>query len=487
MDSSVYRGKLLAVIYCQSCHQLPDPALLDKETWVKNVLPGMGPRLGVFIFKGHEYPSKVQDLNIGRKFYPAVPLVNDQQWEDIINYYWASAPDSLAPIRRRETIRRGTDLFRVQVPAIHVNAASTSMVLFDTSSKEKTILMSRVIMPGIYRYNLQWKLLDSIFTKGPVVDILPEKKTAIVCNIGYLNPTDAKRGSIEKINFGQKTKNNTILLFDKLARPVQVIAADLNSDKKTDYLVCEFGNNLGSFSWMENMGGDKFSKHILRGFPGSIKAYVNDYNHDGLPDIWALFAQGDECIILFTNKGHGQFEAKKMLSFPAIYGSTYFELDDFNQDGFPDILYSCGDNADYSPVLKPYHGIYIYLNDGKNNFKQQYFFPMHGCFKAIARDFDGDGDLDIAAISFFPDNVHHPEESFFYLENRGGFQFRPYTIPGTEAGRWLTMDAGDFYGSGKPDIILGNFNLGNADSGNDLQKRKSPPFILLRNIMGNHK
>jgi hypothetical protein len=191
--------------------------------------------------------------------------------------------------------------------------------------------------------------------------------------------------------------------------------------------------------------------------------------------------------MLFTNRGHGQFEGKKILNFPAIYGSTYFELDDFNHDGFPDILYSCGDNADYSPVLKPYHGIYIYLNDGKNNFKRQYFFPMHGCFKAIARDFDGDGDLDIAAISFFPDNVHHSEEGFFYLENTGGLQFHPYTIPGTKAGRWLTMDAGDFYGSGKPDIILGNFNLGNADSTNDLQKKKSPPFIVLRNIMGHDK
>ena len=29
-------------------------------------------------------------------------------------------------------------------------------------------------------------------------------------------------------------------------------------------------------------------------------------------------------------------------------GSSYFELDDFNGDGFKDILYTCGDNADYT-------------------------------------------------------------------------------------------------------------------------------------------
>src|SRR4029077_15370304 len=140
----------------------------------------------------------------------------------------------------------------------------------------------------------------------------------------------------------------------------------------------------------------------------------------GLPDIWALFAQGDERIILYTNKGDGRFEEKNILSFPAVYGSTYFELDDFNGDGLPDILYTCGDNADFSPVLKPYHGVYIFMNDGNNNFKQKYFFPMYGCFKAIARDFDKDGDLDIAAISFFADYNNHPEESFVYLENKGG-------------------------------------------------------------------
>src|SRR5204863_935487 len=100
-------------------------------------------------------------------------------------------------------------------------------------------------------------------------------------------------------------------------------------------------------------------------------------------------------IFLFTNKGNGKFEEKQLLRFPSIYGSTYMELADFNKDGFPDIVYTCGDNADYSVVLKPYHGVYIYMNDGRNNFTKKYLFHINGCFKAMARDFDGDGDLDI--------------------------------------------------------------------------------------------
>ena len=163
--------------------------------------------------------------------------------------------------------------------------------------------------------------------------------------------------------------------------------------------------------------------------PGSINAIVQDYNHDGLPDIWALFSQGDESIVLFTNKGNGVFEQEQVLRFPSIYGSSHFELNDFNRDGYPDILYTCGDNADYSQVLKPYHGVYIFLNDGKNHFSQKFFYPIHGCYKAIARDFDGDGDLDIATISFFADYAHDPSEGFVYFENKGNWNFVPSTLP----------------------------------------------------------
>jgi hypothetical protein len=196
-----------------------------------------------------------------------------------------------------------------------------------------------------------------------------------------------------------------------------------------------------------------------------------------------LFAQGDEGIFLFTNKGHGKFEQEEVLRFQPIFGSSYFELADFNKDGYPDILYTCGDNADYSPALKPYHGVYIFLNDGNNHFKQEYFFPMYGCFKAIARDFDGDGDLDIAAISFFADYTNHPEESFIYLENKGGLDFQPYSIPNTSSGRWLTMDAGDLDGDGKIDLILGNFAIAPTSIKAAINWKEGPAFLVLKNII----
>ena len=133
------------------------------------------------------------------------------------------------------------------------------------------------------------------------------------------------------------------------------------------------------------------------------------------------------------------------------------ELVDFNKDGFDDIVYVWGDNADLTPILKKYHGIYIFLNDGNNGFRQTYFYQMNGAYKAMARDYDLDGDLDIAAISFFPDYARHPEESFIYLRNRGDMKFDDYSFPESPNGRWIVMDAGDMDGDGDIDLALGSF------------------------------
>ena len=81
---------------------------------------------------------------------------------------------------------------------------------------------------------------------------------------------------------------------------------------------------------------------------------------------------------------------------------------------------------------------------------QHYFFPINGCFRAVARDFDLDGDQDIAAISFFPDYKHRPEESFVYLQNSGNNQFEAFSVPQYSIGRWMTLDVGDLDGDGAP-------------------------------------
>ncbi|HYK43849.1 MAG TPA: VCBS repeat-containing protein [Parafilimonas sp.] len=473
-DASIREGKTLAAKYCASCHLLPDPSLLDSKSWENGVLPQMGPRLGIFYYGSRQYPSYVNDLNVGKNFYPAEPVISFDDWQHLIDYYAATSPDSLLPKSSPARIDYSSTMFQPQSPALRLNAPATSFIKITSQQ----IVVCDVVAKKLFRFNGSLNLIDSCDTRTAVTDVIIDSNQYTLCNTGVLNPNNGKFGLVGLINLAEQVSDTII---DKLMRPVQVSRADLDHDGKDDYLVCEFGNLSGALSWLQNTDTG-YVRHVIRPFPGAIKTYIDDYNHDGLPDIWALFAQGEESVFLFTNKGNGQLQQKEILRFPPSYGSSSFELDDFNKDGFPDIVYTCGDNADYSVILKPYHGVYIFINDGKNNFTQKYFFPINGCYKAIARDFDNDGDLDIATIAFFPDYVRRPEEGFVYLKNEGNFQFKPYTVNAAKNGRWLTMDAGDVDGDGKIDLVLGNFAVAPAMIRSTVDWKKQPQFLLLRNI-----
>ncbi len=204
-----------------------------------------------------------------------------------------------------------------------------------------------------------------------------------------------------------------------MARPTQTLSVDLVGDATEELLTCNFGYRTGRLSYWKRTADRAYTEVVLREEAGALQAQIQDTNEDGRNDLSVLFAQGDERIVRYENQGDDHFQEQVLLRFPPSYGSTSFERHDFNGDGHPDILYTCGDNADYSTILKPYHGVYLFLNRGDGTFEQTYFFPMHGAYRALARDYDQDGDLDIASIAFFADYVRAPERSFVYLENHG--------------------------------------------------------------------
>jgi hypothetical protein len=484
-EQSIKEGRILAAKYCISCHALPDPAWLDSKSWEKGVLPAMGPLLGIFEHNFQDYPSSKNDQYLDKNFYPSQPLLNRSQWQNIIDYYSATSPDTLIRQQRQDKIEMELPLFAVQTPAGSYLNATTSFIKINPTGIAQSLVISDALKKRTYLFNKELLMTDSFLNDGPVVDIEFGQNGMLACNIGVLNPNNGKFGKgnfINKLANG-KYEEKKLPMLDSLQRPVQLLSADFNRDGKMDYLICEFGFVTGALSWMEGTENNGFKRHVLRPLPGAIKAYTQDHNKDGAPDIWVLFGQGDEGIFLFTNKGDGNFIEEKLLSFPSVYGSSLFELIDFNKDGYADIIYTCGDNADYSPVLKPYHGVYLFMNDGSNHFEQKFFFAINGCYKALARDYDNDGDLDIATISFFADFKNEPEESFVYLKNTGSFKFKPYSLPESTIGRWLTMDAGDIDGDGDIDLVLGNFFIGPGILKSKIDWSKSPPFILLKNAI----
>jgi hypothetical protein len=94
----------------------------------------------------------------------------------------------------------------------------------------------------------------------------------------------------------------------------------------------------------------------------------------------------------------------------------------------------------------------------------------------LARDFDLDGDNDMAMIAFFA--IDKDKRSFLYFENdgKGGFKASNLGVP---AGHWLVMDAEDMDADGDDDIVLGNFLM--AEDPNEKKGSDAVKSILLEN------
>jgi hypothetical protein len=438
------KEETLARQYCGSCHLYPEPGLLDKKSWDK-VLPEMAFRMGFADMKKWLELSE-GDRHVVTASIPDRPMITEEEWKSIENFYKTSAPDSLqAP---SNPIKDELHLFEASTVRFPFNTAPFTTLIRSDSSEKNIYVGTR--FSALYHFNDKLEFIDSTILPSPPSDLLfTEKPDPLVLLMGIMDPNDQARGQLAALNLQQ---HQTHTIIDSLKRPVQFVYEDLNKDGRKDFVVCAFGNYTGDLSAYEQHSDGTFTKHTLQYLPGARKAVVKDFDGNGLKDILVLMTQGDERILLFYNLGGFKFRITTLLRFPSVYGSSYFDVADFNKDGKFDILYTNGDNADYSPILKPYHGVRIFLNDGNNEFHESWFFPMHGAGQAVARDFDKDGDVDIAAIAFFPDFNKYPEQGFIYFEStpKG---YIPQVTPKAAAGRWINLQVIDLEHDGDEDLL----------------------------------
>ncbi|MVT09746.1 FG-GAP repeat domain-containing protein [Chitinophaga tropicalis] len=442
------RGEALAERYCGSCHLPVSPALLDKKTWTEHVLPAMGEKLGIGVWQGTEYFEKKG------------ATISFKDWKTIVAYYKTLAPDSLQAAKA-DPLQEGPALFSIRKPQWKdtTHTASTTMVAVNPFNGS---IFSSGENGELSRWDSTLAPHEVMALQSPAVDISwRSADTALLTCIGNLRAIDAPQGTLWEIYSHAPAAEQVKTIGLGLPRPVQSLPADFNRDGLTDYLVCGFGHDYGGLYVLRQTTENDYQKRPVWEVPGAIHAIVNDFDGDGWPDIMALFAYGDEGIWLFQNDKKGGFKQRNLLKFPPVYGSTSFQVTDLNKDGKPDIIYTSGDNGDYSMELKPFHGVYIYLNKGDFKYEQAWFYPINGCTKAIAADFDQDGDQDIATIAFFADHKHHPAERFILFDQTGTMQFKPCVFPEiTALGRWICMDAGDVDRDGDIDIVLGNYSKG---------------------------
>lgn len=440
----------LAEKHCGNCHLFPKPELLDKNNWEK-VLPKMALLMGVT----HEIKKQGKIDAIELDNLPDKPLVTEEEWNRIKGYYLSKAPYRLSfPLSAN--VQSDSKLF---VGKSHMPASkkmpNITCVKIDTA--KQIAYACDEVNQEIWMLDKESNAINHFSQHVAVSNIQILKDRLMLTYIGNaIDPTLKKHGYVKTTDLVDTDKNE--ILASNLARPTQTLSLNLDDSPEDELVINEFGLNKGAISVFKQKK-NATQKYIISNSPGAINTIALDFDKDGKTDLITLFGQGDERIVWFKNNGNLQFTPTTLLRFPPVYGSSSFELTDFNKDGLLDILYTAGDNSDYSQELKPYHGVYIFINQGKTNFKETYFFQMNGAYKALARDFDLDGDLDIAATAFYVDYFEKTPKDFVYLENTGK-GFTPKTLNIRKYGRWLAMDTGDIDGDGDDDIILGSHPIG---------------------------
>ncbi|MDB2606782.1 VCBS repeat-containing protein [Zobellia sp.] len=444
---------------CASCHLLPAIEDLPKHIWKDGVLPDMAARMGIQDsslnpLKNRSFAEQHAILKSG--IYPSRPQLSIADWDLLQNYIINLAPDSLVSLTPKSGY---SNLNQFKAVPIQIDSSAGTFITFLEFKPEDHSIITGDLRGNLLKHHLFHRKIDTLEkVQDKITSYAKTNTSTYITTTRNLNPSEIANGAIDII---PNSKDTIIRLPEILHRPVHTLARDLNKNSEEELVVSEFGNLTGSLSLFSKEGGE-YKKNILLNQPGFIRTIAKDMNHNGKDDLVALVSQGRESIIIFYQQDNLQFVPEPVLEFSPVYGTSWFELIDYDGDGDDDIITVNGDNADKSFVNKPYHGLRIHINDGTNTFEEKYFFPLNGATRLVAEDFDQDGDYDFGIVSTFPDYTTKPFASFVYLENKDSkaFNFQPYTFSGAKLGRWLLMDSGDVDNDGDIDIVLSSFTYG---------------------------
>lgn len=435
----------LAEKYCTACHLAPAPDVLNREHWTQ-----------VFGFMN----VWIRERNL--------PF-DAAEYTGLLNEYiarspgrFAPIPDDLAPAGLAFEVRPVGDPADSERPVIaHLQAVDldgdgrTELLACDAGAGRVTRLRHE---HGGWSEETLFEIAAPARTA--VVDYdgdgLPD---IAVASLGIVSPTDELAGSLGLLrNRGDGTFQPEPLLVD-CARVADVKAGDFNGDGRPDLLVVQFGwRTTGGLLWLEQRSPVEFVAHEIAKVHGPLQAEVLDFDGDGHLDFVALFAQEHESLVLFRNDGSGGFENRILGRAPhPAYGSSGFAVADLDGDGDPDFLWTNGDMMDEIPLAKPYHGLHWLENRGGELIPHE-LVRMPGCYRAVAHDLDGDGDLDLAVSSIYPQWDVHDFPSLIWLENDGRQNFTARRLLYAPA-QLACLLAGDFDGDGRPDLMLGGMHI----------------------------
>lgn len=432
---------------CGSCHVVPPPSSIPKGSWphIMNEMIVLSAQANVPMTKG----EATDILRFYQMFAPQAMPAYEGKFE-AAGLSFSRQAVGIPPQRERPTVTH------VEVTDLDGDGTD-DVVVCDNDNSQVSWL----------RYQADGTWQETILAS---VDAPVHSETfdhdgdgdldIVIASMGFMHPNDKLTGAAILLENDGRQNFTSTTLISGTPRISDVQPGDFDNDGDIDYLLAMFGwRTTGGFAWLETRtSGLPPLLHSIGAINGAMLVEPIDFDNDGLLDFLGLITQQHEVLIAYRNRGLGFFPEVVSKGPHPAYGSSGFEVVDLDGDGDKDILMSNGDYMDTDNSTKPYHGVRWLENTGDFKFQSRELVSLPGCYRAVARDLDGDGDLDVVASSLFYGWEETAVPSLVWLENDGQQNFTARQIADNPT-NLATVDVGDFNGDGKADIIAGGMHV----------------------------
>lgn len=323
------RQEALFKQYCASCHLAPSLDALPKHLWQEKVLPEMAARMGIRDSTNDPYKNlslSEQGAILKTGMYPSNPIIKKEDWNLLQDYILDNAPDAITKVPKRNL----NIITQFDTEVISIDSISGSNISYINYNADSNKIYCGSLRGNLVSYDFSSKNVSHVLRAGSTITHFSQfADTTFLTTIGFLLPSELPAGDL-----GIKEGANIKSLPQKLHRPVYTTVKDLNKNGNKELIISEFGDLKGQLSlWSKNKSGH-YIESVLRSQPGTTRTIVQDMNNDGKDDIIVLASQGDENIEIFFQKDNLEFYGERVLRFPPQYGTSWFELVDFNKDAF---------------------------------------------------------------------------------------------------------------------------------------------------------
>src|SRR5438067_8771437 len=228
--------------------------------------------------------------------------------------------------------------------------------------------------------------------------------------------------------------------------PSAIAVADLNGDGKPDLAIANHERPYATILLNDGKGGFRSgSRAQVDVRPHVHSVAVADMDADGKPDLVFNDMMGSR-VVWLRGKGDGSFAAQTNVG-TGSRGHAYFNVatSDFDHDGKPDLVVPS----------HPAPEVAVLFGNGKRTL----LAAPHPAFFAVIGDFDGDGNADIAVVTYSGSiaDPSHDSLAVFRGDGKGAFAAaRSYpTGPGP-----VRAAVADLDGDGIADVAVCQFGGG---------------------------